>query len=64
LRPLAHRIGDQIADGGLASAHGGITAVERDSGRQLSGGPDEATEAWTFMRGSGGHWILSAIQQA
>jgi predicted lipid-binding transport protein (Tim44 family) len=38
--------------------------IERDSGRQLSGGPDEATEVWTFMRGSGGHWILSAIQQA
>jgi predicted lipid-binding transport protein (Tim44 family) len=38
--------------------------VDRDSGRVLEGGPTEATEAWTFMRGRGGHWLLSAIQQA
>jgi predicted lipid-binding transport protein (Tim44 family) len=24
----------------------------------------EATEIWTFLRSQGGHWILSAIQQA
>jgi predicted lipid-binding transport protein (Tim44 family) len=37
--------------------------VERDSGRVLDGGPDEATEVWTFMRKRGGQWLLSAIQQ-
>ena len=25
--------------------------------------PTEAEEVWTFARGSGGHWLLSAIQQ-
>jgi predicted lipid-binding transport protein (Tim44 family) len=38
--------------------------VERDSGRVVQGGPDEATEVWTFMRSRGGHWLLSAIQQS
>jgi predicted lipid-binding transport protein (Tim44 family) len=38
--------------------------VDRDSGRLLQGGPDEATEVWTFMRARGGHWLLSAIQQS
>jgi predicted lipid-binding transport protein (Tim44 family) len=38
--------------------------VDRDSGRVLQGGPDEATEIWTFMRVRGGHWLLSAIQQS
>src|SRR5262249_16544464 len=38
--------------------------LERDSGRVLQGGPDEATEIWTFMRASGGHWLVSAIQQS
>src|SRR5262249_21723302 len=37
--------------------------VERDGGQVLQGGPDEATEIWTFMRKRGGHWLLSAIQQ-
>jgi predicted lipid-binding transport protein (Tim44 family) len=37
--------------------------VERASGRVVEGGPDEATEIWTFMRRRGGHWLLSAIQQ-
>lgn len=37
--------------------------VERDSGRVLQGGPDEATEVWTFMRTNGGNWLVSAIQQ-
>jgi predicted lipid-binding transport protein (Tim44 family) len=37
--------------------------AERDSGRVVQGGPDEATEVWTFMRARGGHWLLSAIQQ-
>jgi predicted lipid-binding transport protein (Tim44 family) len=37
--------------------------VERASGRVIEGGPDEATEVWTFMRVNGGAWLLSAIQQ-
>jgi predicted lipid-binding transport protein (Tim44 family) len=37
--------------------------VERESGRVVQGGPDEATEIWTFMRRRGGQWLLSAIQQ-
>jgi predicted lipid-binding transport protein (Tim44 family) len=37
--------------------------VDRASGRVIEGGPDEATEVWTFMRVRGGSWILSAIQQ-
>jgi len=39
------------------------TTVDRESGRVIEGGPDEATEIWTFMRRRGGHWLLSAIQQ-
>jgi predicted lipid-binding transport protein (Tim44 family) len=42
--------------------------VTRDSfGRIVEGSPTEsvsATELWTFVRSSGGRWILSAIQQA
>jgi predicted lipid-binding transport protein (Tim44 family) len=42
--------------------------VTRDvSGRVVDGNPNEhitATEIWTFVRSRGGHWILSAIQQA
>jgi predicted lipid-binding transport protein (Tim44 family) len=42
--------------------------VTRDSsGRVVDGSPTEhqtATELWTFVRSQGGHWILSAIQQA
>jgi predicted lipid-binding transport protein (Tim44 family) len=39
--------------------------VDRASGRVVKGGPDEATEVWTFMRKhGGGQWLLSAIQQA
>jgi len=38
--------------------------VERASGRTVEGGePSEVTELWTFMRASGGEWLLSAIQQ-
>jgi predicted lipid-binding transport protein (Tim44 family) len=38
--------------------------VDRASGRVVKGGPDEATEIWTFMRKQGGgQWLLSAIQQ-
>lgn len=42
--------------------------VTRDSaGRIVDGSPTEhvtATELWTFLRAPGGHWVLSAIQQA
>jgi predicted lipid-binding transport protein (Tim44 family) len=37
--------------------------VDRASGRVIEGGPDEATEVWTFMRTPGGAWLLSAVQQ-
>lgn len=37
--------------------------VDRASGRVIEGGPDEATEVWTFMRTRGGAWLLSAVQQ-
>jgi len=38
--------------------------VDRQSGRVIEGGPDEAREVWTFMRRRGGQWLLSAIQQS
>jgi predicted lipid-binding transport protein (Tim44 family) len=42
--------------------------VTRDrAGQVVDGSPTEhvtATELWTFVRGRGGQWILSAIQQA
>jgi predicted lipid-binding transport protein (Tim44 family) len=37
--------------------------VDRNTGRVIEGGPDEATEVWTFRRVRGGNWIVSAIQQ-
>jgi predicted lipid-binding transport protein (Tim44 family) len=37
--------------------------VDRASGRVVEGGPDEATEVWTFRRNRGGNWMVSAIQQ-
>jgi predicted lipid-binding transport protein (Tim44 family) len=42
--------------------------LTRDAaGHVVEGNPgqrSEATEIWTFLRAPGGHWILSAIQQA
>ncbi|WGF88413.1 Tim44 domain-containing protein [Marinivivus vitaminiproducens] len=41
--------------------------VERNSGTVVEGEPDrpvEVTELWTFLRASGGRWLLSAIQPA
>ncbi|HVY15383.1 MAG TPA: TIM44-like domain-containing protein [Rhodopila sp.] len=38
-----------------------------NTGRVVDGSPSEhvtATEIWTFVRSAGGHWVLSAIQQA
>lgn len=37
--------------------------IESAGGRVVEGGPDEATEVWTFRRARGGAWLLSAIQQ-
>jgi predicted lipid-binding transport protein (Tim44 family) len=37
--------------------------VDRASGRAVEQQPSEATEFWTFRRLSGGHWVLSAVQQ-
>ena len=40
--------------------------LDRASGRMVEGAtsPQEATELWTFRRTRGGHWVLSAVQQA
>ena len=40
--------------------------VDRATGKAAEGNeaPQEATEVWTFTRAPGGHWLLSAIQQA
>jgi predicted lipid-binding transport protein (Tim44 family) len=39
--------------------------VDRQSGRpvELSNGPEEGVEYWTFRRAQGGPWLVSAIQQ-
>ena len=37
--------------------------VERATGRVVATDPSEAKEFWTFVRESGGRWLLSAIQQ-
>ncbi len=37
--------------------------VDRATGKLIEQGPAEAVELWTFRRGSGGSWVLSAIQQ-
>ncbi len=42
-------------------------ATYDQTGRLVDGSPTEhvsATEYWTFLRAPGGHWMLSAIQQA
>jgi predicted lipid-binding transport protein (Tim44 family) len=40
--------------------------IDRATGQVVEGSatPTEATELWTFTRTRGGHWLLSAIQQA
>ena len=47
--------------------HFGMIDVTRNAaGHVVEGNPNQpttATELWTFMRSSGGRWILSAIQQ-
>ena len=44
-----------------------IDVTRNAMGQIVDGSPNEhvtATEIWTFVRVPGGHWILSAIQQA
>jgi predicted lipid-binding transport protein (Tim44 family) len=60
-------IGDR--DYGTAALHYSSRDVTRDraSGRIVDGDadlPTETTESWTFVRGGGAEWQLSAIQQA
>ncbi len=38
------------------------TVVDQN-GQVLEGGPEEATEVWTFRRDRGGKWLVSAVQQ-
>jgi predicted lipid-binding transport protein (Tim44 family) len=40
------------------------TMVDRASGNVAETLPGEATEVWTFRRTRGGHWLVSAVQQA
>jgi predicted lipid-binding transport protein (Tim44 family) len=37
--------------------------LDRKDGRLVEQLPSEVTELWTFRRGAGGNWVLSAIQQ-
>jgi predicted lipid-binding transport protein (Tim44 family) len=44
-----------------------IDVTTDHAGRVVDGSPTErqtVTEFWTFVRSQGGHWVLSAIQQA
>lgn len=44
-----------------------IDVTKDSTGRVVDGNPSQrvsATEVWTFVRARGGHWVLSAIQQA
>jgi predicted lipid-binding transport protein (Tim44 family) len=44
-----------------------IDVTTNAAGQVVDGSPTEritATEFWTFVRAAGGHWLLSAIQQA
>jgi predicted lipid-binding transport protein (Tim44 family) len=77
-RGVANRISDiKLEQGDLAEAwrEGGTdyatvamrytlndTVVDQN-GRVVEGGPDEATEIWTFRRDHGGKWLVSAVQQ-
>lgn len=64
---LAEAWSEGNADYATVAMHFALTdsMVERTSGRSVEGGePSEVTELWTFMRASGGGWLLSAIQQA
>jgi predicted lipid-binding transport protein (Tim44 family) len=64
---LAEAWREDGADYATVAMHFALTdsMVDRASGRTVEGGqPSEVTELWTFRRGRGGAWLLSAIQQA
>ena len=65
---LAQAWAEQGRDYATVAMRFSMIDVTRDAaGRVVDGSPDEhvtATEIWTFVRSRGGHWILSAIQQA
>jgi predicted lipid-binding transport protein (Tim44 family) len=65
---LAQAWTEQGRDYATVAMRFSMVDVTRDaSGRVVDGSPNEhvtATEIWTFVRSRGGHWILSAIQQA
>jgi predicted lipid-binding transport protein (Tim44 family) len=65
---LAQAWTEQQRDYATVAMRFSMVDVTRDSvGRVIDGSPSEhvtATEVWTFVRSRGGHWILSAIQQA
>jgi predicted lipid-binding transport protein (Tim44 family) len=50
----------------VAMRYGLVDQMLDRSGRVVEGDerPSEITELWTFLRSRGGHWLLSAIQQA
>ncbi len=65
---LAQAWAEQGRDYATVAMRFSMIDVTRDqTGRVIDGSPTEhvtATELWTFVRARGGHWILSAIQQA
>jgi predicted lipid-binding transport protein (Tim44 family) len=65
---LAQAWSEQGRDYATVAMRFSMVDVTRDTaGRIVDGNPNEhvtATEIWTFVRSRGGHWILSAIQQA
>jgi predicted lipid-binding transport protein (Tim44 family) len=65
---LAQAWTEQRRDYATVAMRFSMIDVTRDgAGRVVDGSPNEhvtATEIWTFVRSPGGHWILSAIQQA
>jgi predicted lipid-binding transport protein (Tim44 family) len=65
---LAQAWTEQGRDYATVAMRFSMVDVTRDlAGRVVDGSSSEhvtATEIWTFVRSRGGHWILSAIQQA
>ncbi len=65
---LAQAWSEQGRDYASVAMRFSMIDVTRDaSGRVVDGSATEhttATELWTFVRARGGHWLLSAIQQA
>ena len=65
---LAQAWNEQGRDYATVAMRFSMTDVTLDhAGRVVDGHPTEhvvSTEIWTFVRARGGHWVLSAIQQA